>query len=244
MSYYLKEKDVGKGMVKRLYIIICLLSVFVGVNGQTSNQLIREGNKLFSSKNYAQAEILYRKAVDKDANNAISNYNLGRSLQAQKKNEEAKKFYDNAAKLEKDPIRLSSSYNNLGTIYQDDQDYAKAIEAYKSALRSNPNHKNARYNLELCKRKQKQQQQNQQSSNNDKNKSDKEKDKDKKKNQPQNQNQKNNNQKNKQQKDNQGMSKDNAEQLLNAVKQQEKETQERLSRVMRQPSDKKLDKNW
>ena len=222
-----------------------MLLVFVGCNAQTANQLIREGNKLFSSKNYAQSEILYRKAVDKDGNNAIANYNLGRSLQAQKKNEEAKKFYDNAAKLEKDPVRLSSSYNNLGTILQDEQNYEKAIEAYKSALRSNPNHKNARYNLELCKRKQKQQQQNQQSSNNDKNKSDK--NKDKKKKQPRNQNQKNNNQKNdhknKQQKD-QGMSKDNAEQLLNAVKQQEKETQERLSRVMRQPSDKKLDKNW
>ena len=232
-------------MEKRLYIIICMLLVFVGCNAQTANQLIREGNKLFSSKNYAQSEILYRKAVDKDGNNAIANYNLGRSLQAQKKNEEAKKFYDNAAKLEKDPVRLSSSYNNLGTILQDEQNYEKAIEAYKSALRSNPNHKNARYNLELCKRKQKQQQQNQQSSNNDKNKSDK--NKDKKKKQPRNQNQKNNNQKNnhknKQQKD-QGMSKDNAEQLLNAVKQQEKETQERLSRVMRQPSDKKLDKNW
>ena len=232
-------------MEKRLYIIICMLLVFVGCNAQTANQLIREGNKLFSSKNYAQAEILYRKAIDKDGNNAIANYNLGRSLQAQKKNEEAKKFYDNAAKLEKDPVRLSSSYNNLGTILQDEQNYEKAIEAYKSALRSNPNHKNARYNLELCKRKQKQHQQNQQSSNNDKNKSDK--NKDKKKKQPRNQNQKNNNQKNnhknKQQKD-QGMSKDNAEQLLNAVKQQEKETQERLSRVMRQPSDKKLDKNW
>ena len=215
--------------------------MFVGGNAQTSNQLIREGNRLFSSKNYAQSEILYRKAVDKDGNNAIANYNLGRSLQAQKKNEEAKKFYDNAAKLEKNPVRLSSSYNNLGTIYQDEQDYSKAIEAYKSALRSNPNHKNARYNLELCKRKLKQQQ-NQQSSNNDKNKSDK--DKNKKKNQSQNQNQKNNTQKNKQQKNNQGMSKDNAEQLLNAVKQQEKETQERLSRVMRQPSDKKLDRNW
>ena len=91
-----------------------------------------------------------------------------------KKNEEAKKLYDNAAKLEKDPVRLSSSYNNLGTIFQDEQNYEKAIEAYKSALRSNPNHKNARYNLELCKRKLKQQQ-NQQSS--DKNKSDKDKEK-------------------------------------------------------------------
>ena len=50
-----------------------------------------------------------------------------------KKNEEAKKLYDNAAKLEKDPVRLSSSYNNLGTIFQDEQNYEKAIEAYKSA---------------------------------------------------------------------------------------------------------------
>ena len=164
-------------MVKRLYIIICMLLVFVGCNAQTANQLIREGNKLFSSKNYAQAEILYHKAIDKDGSNAIANYNLGRCLQAQKKNEEAKKLYDNAAKLEKDPVRLSSSYNNLGTIFQDEQNYEKAIEAYKSALRSNPNHKNARYNLELCKRKLKQQQ-NQQSS--DKNKSDKDKEKKKK----------------------------------------------------------------
>ena len=146
-------------MTKRLYIIVCLLMMFVEMNGQTSNQLIREGNRLFSSKKYAQSEILYRKAVDKDVNNAIANYNLGRSLQEQKKNAEAKKFYEAAAKLEKDPIRQSSSYNNLGTIFQNEKDYTKAIEAYKNALRHNPNHNNARYNLELCRQKQKQQKQ-------------------------------------------------------------------------------------
>lgn len=210
--------------------------MFVEMNGQTSNQLIREGNRLFSSKKYAQSEILYRKAVDKDVNNAIANYNLGRSLQEQKKNAEAKKFYEAAAKLERDPIRQSSSYNNLGTIFQNEKDYTKAIEAYKNALRHNPNHNNARYNLELCKQKQKQQ-----SSNDKKNKSNKDKDKKK---QSQNKNQKNNQKKNNQQKDKQDMSKENAEQLLNAVKQQEKETQERLSKAMRQPSDRKLDKNW
>ncbi|MEZ7745048.1 tetratricopeptide repeat protein [Prevotella jejuni] len=223
-------------MTKRLYIIVCLLMMFVEMNGQTSNQLIREGNRLFSSKKYAQSEILYRKAVDKDVNNAIANYNLGRSLQEQKKNAEAKKFYEAAAKLERDPIRQSSSYNNLGTIFQNEKDYTKAIEAYKNALRHNPNHNNARYNLELCKQKQKQQ-----SSNDKKNKSNKDKDKKK---QSQNKNQKNNQKKNNQQKDKQDMSKENAEQLLNAVKQQEKETQERLSKAMRQPSDRKLDKNW
>ena len=52
-----------------------MLLVFVGSNAQTANQLIREGNKLFSSKNYAQAEILYHKAIDKDGSNAIANYN-------------------------------------------------------------------------------------------------------------------------------------------------------------------------
>lgn len=40
------------------------------------------------------------------------------------------------------------------------------------------------------------------------------------------------------------MSRDNAQQLLNAAMQQEKETQERLSKAMKQPSDRKLDKNW
>ena len=109
-----------------------MLLVFVGSNAQTANQLIREGNKLFSSKNYAQAEILYHKAIDKDGSNAIANYNLGRCLQAQKKNEEAKKLYVNAAKLEKDPVRLSSSYNNLGTILQDEKNYEKAIDLAKS----------------------------------------------------------------------------------------------------------------
>ena len=40
------------------------------------------------------------------------------------------------------------------------------------------------------------------------------------------------------------MSKSNAEQLLNAAMQQEKETQKRLAKAMQQPSDRKLDKNW
>lgn len=241
MLYYLKGKDVGNSMVRRISITIGLLLLFVVVKGQTSNQLVRKGNRAYSSKNYADAEIFYRKAVDKDGNNSIANYNLGRSLQAQKKNEEAKRQYENASKIEKDPIRQSSSYNNLGTILQGEQDYAKAIEAYKNALISNPNHNNARYNLELCQQKLKKQQQQQKSSR--KNKKDSDKNKDKNKKQRPQQKPKNNNQK-KQPQGSQGLSNDNVEQLLNAVKQQEKETQGRLYKMKGQSSDRKLDKNW
>ena len=40
------------------------------------------------------------------------------------------------------------------------------------------------------------------------------------------------------------MSRENAEQLLNAAMQQEKETQQKLKKAMQQPSRRKLDKNW
>ena len=212
-------------MFKRLYFIVCLLMIsFVTLNAQTSNQLIRKGNKNFSSKNYAQAEVFYRKAIDKEPNNAIGNYNLARCLQAQHKNAEAKKIYEKAAKLETDPIRQASSYNNLGTIYQGEKNYSKAIDYYKKAMRDNPSHNNARYNFELCQRQQNKQNKNQS------NKDNKQKKKDNSQQKPQN--------------NNNGMSKSNAEQLLNAAMQQEKETQKRLAKAMQQPSDKKLDKNW
>ena len=217
-------------MFKRLYFIVCLLMIsFVTLNAQTSNQLIRKGNKNFSSKNYAQAEVFYRKAIDKEPNNAIGNYNLARCLQAQHKNAEAKKIYEKAAKLETDPIRQASSYNNLGTIYQGEKNYNKAIDYYKKAMRDNPSHNNARYNFELCQRQQKKQN-NKKNSGGSKNN--------------QNKNKQNKNQSNKDNKQKKDMSKSNAEQLLNAAMQQEKETQKRLAKAMQQPSDRKLDKNW
>ena len=210
-------------MFKRLYFIVCLLMLsFVTLSAQTSNQLIRKGNKNFSSKNYAQAEVFYRKAIEKEPNNAIGNYNLARCLQAQHKNAEAN--------------------NNLGTIYQGEKNYSKAIDYYKKAMRDNPSHNNARYNFELCQRQQKKQN-NKKNSGGSKNNQNKNKQNKNQSNKDNKQKKKDNSQQ-KPQNNNNDMSKSNAEQLLNAAMQQEKETQKRLAKAMQQPSDKKLDKNW
>ena len=40
------------------------------------------------------------------------------------------------------------------------------------------------------------------------------------------------------------MSRDNAEQLLNAAIQQEKNTNDKMKKAMRQPASRKLEKNW
>ncbi len=44
--------------------------------------------------------------------------------------------------------------------------------------------------------------------------------------------------------DKNNMSKENAEQLLNAAMQKEKDTQDKLQKAMQQPRSRKLEKNW
>lgn len=208
---------------------------FLTINSQTVNQLIRVGNKQYSQKDYVHAEISYRKVLNKDNNNIVACYNLARTLQVQNKDSEAKILYEKVIKLKDASSARVSSYYNLGTLLQKEKNYGEAIETYKKVLRIDPNHNKARYNLELCK---KQQQQKKKHSAGGRNKSNN----NQKKNQKRNGDNKNG--ESNQAKNRNSMSRDNAQQLLNAAMQQEKETQERLSKAMKQPSDRKLDKNW
>ena len=218
---------------------ILLLLLAIGVQAQTDRQLVRQGNKQFRKGNAADAEVSYRKAVEKNQRNPQANYNLGNALMQQRKDSLATVQFQNAAKMETNPLRRAQSYHNIGVICQQHQMFSEAIEAYKEALRNNPTDDETRYNLELCKRQQQQQnqdQQNQDQKNKDKDKQDQQKqDQDKKDEQKQNQ---------EKQQDKQQMSKENAEQLLNAAMQEEKNTQERMKKAQQQPQRRRLEKNW
>ena len=218
---------------------VILLLMAVGAQAQTDRQLIRQGNKQFRLGNAAEAEVSYRKAVEKNQRNPQANYNLGNALMQQRKDSLATAQLEKAAKLETNPLRRALAYHNIGVICQQHQMFSEAIEAYKEALRNNPTDDETRYNLELCKRQQKQQEQNQNQDNKDKkdnkDKQDQKKDEQKKDEQKQNQ---------EKQQDNQQMSKENAEQLLNAAMQEEKNTQERMKKAMQQPQKRSLEKNW
>lgn len=149
----------------------------------------------------------------------------------------------------------------------------EAIKAYKDALRLNPNDEEARTNLAIAKRlvpendgggegdgDQNQDQQNQDQNQDqnkdqnkddkDQNKDDKDKDKDQNKDKDKDQN-KGQDQGNKQdQNQEQGISKENMERILQAIEQDEKETQERVNQIKAQErkdkmqKNKELDKDW
>lgn len=217
------------------YILVILLCVFCYQSyAQRDRQYIRNGNKQYRMQNYAKAEVQYRKALTANPQNSQAMYNLGCALMMQQKDSAAVIQYNNAGKLETGKGRKAMVYHNLGTIFQAHQMYAQAIQAYQESLRNNPNDNETRYNLALCKRQQKNDKQNK---NNQKKQDNKDKDKEKNK---QNQDQK----QNQEQQPKEQMSKENAEQLLNAAVQAEKATQQRLKKNMQQPRKRSLQKNW
>lgn len=214
---------------KKAVVAVLFLLVATGVQAQGDRLLVRQGNKQFRAGNYAEAEVSYRKAVEKNPRNAQAHYNLGNALLGQRKDSAAVVQFENAAKQETNAMRKAQSYHNIGVICQGQKQYAQAIEAYKEALRNNPTDDETRYNLELCKRQQ-QQQQNQQNQQNKDNKDNKDKKDQKDKQDQQKQQDKKEQKQDQQQQQKQQMSRENAEQMLNAAIQEEKQTQERMKK--------------
>ena len=225
------------GRKQRTTTLIIALVVASASFAQNDRRYITQGNKLFRSGQFDKAEVAYRKAIEKNPRNPQAHYNLGNSLMAQKKDSAAVQSFQKSTELETSKIRKAMAFHNMGVVCQQHKMYGEAIEAYKNSLRLNPKDDATRYNLELCKRQQrnqkdqdKQDQNKQKDKNGNDQKDEKQKNKDK-------QDQKKNNNENK-------MSKENAEQMLNAAMQQEKSTQQRMKKAMQKPRTNKLDKEW
>ena len=242
---------------------------------QNENTLIREGNKLYDEKKYPEAEIEYRKSLEVAPKSFKGNFNLADALYEQKNYEEASKMFNDIASQKTSKKVKAEAYHNLGNSLLDQQKIEESIEAYKNALRNNPNDKETKYNLEYAKQllKKQQQQQDQNKDNKDQedkekkdeNKEEKEQNKDK---QDQNkdqqdknedkkdenkdkQDQQNQDKKDQQKKDQQQqpqpkeISKKDAERMLQALKNSEKETLEKLKKAKAAKAQRvKIEKDW
>lgn len=226
-------------------MLLLLLSLMASVSfGQkTARDYLRSGNKLYKDSLFVKAEVDYRKALEQDPQSTDALYNLANSLLMQQKAKEAMEQFDAASRLEKDKAKLAQIYHNMGVILQSSKQYPQCIEAYKQSLRNNPHDEETRYNLALAQKllKDQQQQQNQdeqqQQQKQDQQQDDQQQNKDQ---QDQNQQQQ---QQQQQQQNQDQMSKQNAEQLLNAVMQDEKNVQDKVKKAI-QVRGKKLEKDW
>ncbi len=241
-------------MLRSKYILFSVfLLLAAGASAQKAERdYIRKGNRLFNDSVFVDAEVNYRKALEVNPKSTVSMYNLGNTLSQQQKFQDAMEQYASASSIEKDKMKLAQIYHNMGVLFQAGKDYAKAVEAYKMSLRNNPTDDETRYNLALAQKMLKDQQQNQQNQDQDQ---DKNKDQQQKQDQKQDQNQdKQNDQKKDDKKDQQQppksekqdnkMSKENAEQLLNSVMQDEKDVQDKVKKQQQVLHGGRLEKDW
>ncbi len=258
-------------MYKYLLYILCFYSAVAF--GQAERGLIRDGNSEYEKGNYSEAEVNYKKALEKNGKSVEGVFNLGDAYFKQKKADEAIDQFRIAAETTQNKEIRSKAYHNLGNTYMDQKKYQEAIGAYKNALKNNPKDMETRQNLAYAQMMLKQ---NPPQQNQDQKKDDKKDDEDKK---DQNQDQQDQNQKNdqkenqqnkeQQQKDQQDqqqkqdqqqqdqneqqqqtqpreqrLSKEEAERLLEALKNEEKKLQEKLLLQKRKGKKMKSDKDW
>jgi tetratricopeptide (TPR) repeat protein len=252
--------------MRQVKILIILLFVWVTTSqAQNERKFIRQGNKYYESAmketskpdtvQFNKAEIEYRKAIEKKPNEAKWNFNLADALYKQNKFEEsAEKFRDIAEKTT-DKVEKSRALHNMGNSLLMNKKLDESIAAYKEALRNNPKDLDTKYNLlyamNLKKKQQDQKKKDDQKKDKDKDKKndqkkDQKKDQDKKNKDQQKQKQNQDKQKQQQQQQQQSkISKQDAEQMLQALENSEKKTQEKVKKVQAlKAQSKNVDKDW
>lgn len=223
----------------------------------TEKDYIRSGNKHYADSLFEKAEVDYRKALDLNPSSADALYNLGNALfnqteQTPAKADEALSQYTTAAKLETDKARLAQIYHNIGVLMYAAQRYGESVAAYKESLRNNPTDHETRYNLAMAMHMNKQQPQEEQQ---DQEQQKQEEQQEQEQQEQQEQQQQDQEQQQQEQQEQQELqqqeqqskeeiSKENAEQILNALMQDEKELQEKQQMKLQQQQGKTLEKDW
>lgn len=210
--------------IKLFILLISLLSVSPQ---KAVRKDIKQGNRAYNEQKYEQAAHKYKEAIKINPNSLEANYNLGNTLYKQNEWDKSIEQQNHYLLLEKEnPVNIASSWHNIGNAMLHKKDLEKSMEAYKMALRVNPNDDETRYNLAVVQKmindEQQDQDQNQQQ---DQNKDQKED------NQQQPPEQQDKQKKPEEQTEPEQMSRDNANQILQAIEQDEKETQKRLNEM-------------
>ncbi len=211
---------------------VCFL-FFTGISlslpAQTDKKDIRAGNRAFRRGDLEKALLDYTRAAAKDSASLKAKYNMANTMSLLEDHSQAVQVMSPVPDSLEIPLHKADAWHNLGNMNLDQKEYAASIEAYKQSLRIHPEDVETKTNLayaqKMLKDQQEQQEQKDQDQDQDQNQ-DQDQDQDQNQNQDQNQDQ--------DQKQDQGaqpnISPQAAQQMLEAVQQKEKETQEKVQK--------------
>ncbi|HLX91387.1 MAG TPA: tetratricopeptide repeat protein [Puia sp.] len=208
---------------RSLMLVTVALAVSAGLHAQKENVLINKGNQYYKLKKFDESQEAYQKAIGDAPTNPTANYNLGDAQFRKNSFEDASKSFDVSVGHAADKNVKEKGYYNKGVALIKQQKTDESIDAWKNALKLDPNDEDARENLEKALLEKKSRQP-----------------KDQKQNQQQN---KQNQQQKQQQPPHSKLNKQQVDQLLRALQQRENEAQQKMNQnkphALSQP-----DKDW
>lgn len=272
--------------LKSNLFILFILGFSFNISAQSERKITRKGNSQYETGNFVEAEVNYKKAIEKNADLLEAEFNLGDALMKQERFEEALESFEKVSNTSENLTLKAKALHNKGNALLSQQDLEGALESYKEALRINPKDNATRYNYAFVKNQlEQQQEQEQKEENKDDNKEDQEqkednKDKDDQKNEnSENQDQEKTDKKEEQNEEGQSqedeskqdqkdkgqtdgedsneekngekpqpkenkLSPEEAQRLLEALKQEENKVQEKMKKHKIKGAKVKIEKDW
>jgi len=229
------------------------------IHSQSLRGLVNNGVEKYKDGNYSDAEVDFKKGTEKAPDNFEAQFNLGDAYFKSNRYDDAIKSYQSSFPMARNEFEKAKVHYNVGNSLLKLKKYKESIEEYKKSLKLNPNDQEAKYNLsyalQMLKNQEKQKDQKQDKKDEDKKdqeKKDEQKDQkeNKKEEQKQDQDKKQNEQKQDQQQNEEKqqqpqqhkISKEEAERILEALKDNEKDLQKELRKVKGKRV--KTDKDW
>ena len=241
--------------MRKFLCVILALGCSVAVFGQKAD--LRKGNRQFKKKDYAAADISYRKAIMQDTSLVAGYYNLAGNLYRQENFDEAAKQLDAVSMSASEAPFAPDYYFNRGDVAIAKEDWQTAVNMFKECLRRTPEDLDAKENYLYARNKLQEQQQNQDQNQNHDQNQDQNQNQNQDQQQDQNQDQQQNQEQNKDQDKNQDqnqnrqqqqqpqLSPQQAQQLLQAIQDKEKKTQEKVEEKKADAlKSRQKEKNW
>jgi tetratricopeptide (TPR) repeat protein len=176
-------------MIRIGFVLAFLLIAQTLLLAQNPRSDIRKGNEAYRLGEFDKANELYDSHQKDEKYGDVAAFNQANTNFRLEKFEEAVNQYKEIANRTQNKDLKARAFHNLGNSLMKTENYKESVEAYKNALRNNPNDEESRYNLALAKRKLKEQEQQNQENKDDQNKDNEDKkDEDKKDDQDKNEN--------------------------------------------------------
>lgn len=230
-----------------LLLVLCFVFPFIS-SAQSEKKHLKDGNEAYKKSDYVSAEKEYNKALGKNKDSYKATFNLGDAYYKQGKYEEAANQFQLLTHRATSKDTLAKAFHNLGNSLLKSKKYQESVDAYKNALKNNPNDADTRYNLAYAQQylKQQQEQQKKEQEKKDKEKKDEKKDKNKEKEEKEKEEKEKENKENKEKPEEQKnkISKEDAQRLLDALQNDEKNIQKKIKKGKSKGVKKEIEKDW